>query len=262
MSIDYLSHLAQDSQRFAEVLTSLDKDTRVPSCPDWNVSDLVWHLAEVQHFWARIVGERCLDPRSIKAPNLVRPGGWADLRQLGLKQSSALLEALRQTPPETPAWTWSAEQTAGFSYRRQAHEALIHRVDAELAASDRTPLDVDLATDGIDEALRIMLSRGPDWAELTAQADSTARIQATDTGASWVVGLGRFVGTSPKGRRFDEPTLILHDDVDQAVSATITSTAGDLDCWLWNRPCLGELSRDGDQSALDRVQEVIAVGIT
>ena len=33
----------------------------MPSCPDWNADDLLWHLAEVQWFWATIVRERVTD---------------------------------------------------------------------------------------------------------------------------------------------------------------------------------------------------------
>ena len=42
----------------------------------------------------------------------------------------------RRADPAEPAWTWSAEQTVGFTLRRQAHEALIHRLDAEQTAGD------------------------------------------------------------------------------------------------------------------------------
>ena len=41
--------------------------------------------------------------------------------------------------------------------RRQPHEALIHRVDAELAAGAPTGLDEALATDGVDEILTVMI---------------------------------------------------------------------------------------------------------
>jgi hypothetical protein len=48
---------------------------------------------------------------------------------------------LAATAPSTPAWTWSEDHTVGFIRRRQAHEALIHRIDAEQAAGDRTGMD-------------------------------------------------------------------------------------------------------------------------
>ncbi len=48
---------------------------------------------------------------------------------------------------------WADDKTAGYIARRQAHEALVHRLDAELTVGDRTPLDPRLAADGVDEAL-------------------------------------------------------------------------------------------------------------
>ena len=46
---------------------------------------------------------------------------------------------------------WSTEQTVGFPFRRQAAEALIHRLDAEQTADRVTLLDPELAADGVDE---------------------------------------------------------------------------------------------------------------
>ena len=44
---------------------------------------------------------------------------------------------------------WADDKTVGYIRRRQAHEALIHRLDAELTAGAVTPLDPDLAADGV-----------------------------------------------------------------------------------------------------------------
>ena len=62
------------------------------------------------------------------------PTSYADALTAFDEASSGLVAALRDADPADPAWTWSKEQTVGFILRRQAHEALIHRLDAELAA--------------------------------------------------------------------------------------------------------------------------------
>ncbi len=55
---------------------------------------------------------------------------------------------------DDPAHTWwPPDQTAGFWLRRIAHETAIHRRDMESAAREPTPVDDELAVDGIDEAL-------------------------------------------------------------------------------------------------------------
>ena len=55
----------------AEVARQVPLDTPVPTCPDWSVADLVWHLTEVQHFWTHIVTNRPDGPDSDEEP--VRP---------------------------------------------------------------------------------------------------------------------------------------------------------------------------------------------
>ena len=40
----------------------------VPGCPGWSLADLVWHLAEVQHFWAWVVRTRAADTSAYSEP--------------------------------------------------------------------------------------------------------------------------------------------------------------------------------------------------
>jgi len=56
--LDYLLHLARESARFAAALHEVPSDARVESCPDWNADDLLWHLGEVQWFWATVVRQK------------------------------------------------------------------------------------------------------------------------------------------------------------------------------------------------------------
>ena len=66
--------------------------------------------------------------------------------------SQALVAALREADPDDAAWTWSKDQTVGFILRRQAHEALIHRLDAELTATGHfSELEPALAADGVEK---------------------------------------------------------------------------------------------------------------
>ena len=65
--------------------------------------------------------------------------------------------ALAGTADDVTVWTWlDTDHSVGFVRRRQAHEALIHRLDAELTAGVVTELDAGLATDGVLEAIEWM----------------------------------------------------------------------------------------------------------
>ena len=168
---DYIAFLDSESARFVSLLADADPAARVPSCPDWDAADLLWHLTEVQWFWGSIVGRALSDPQAAQDDKPDRPDDYPALLDLQRRATERLLAAVSAGDDSDPMWTWFDEdQTRGFIRRRQAHEALIHRLDAEQVVGDVTPLDARLATDGIDEALRIMFGGTPDWAEFRWEA--------------------------------------------------------------------------------------------
>ena len=192
----YRDHIVAESRRFRDVLADCDPKAHVPGCPDWNAADLLWHLAGVQHFWATIVTNRPAGPDGIEE-DLPRPDGYEALLSGFDTESAALVAALDAADAAEPAWTWSPEQTVGFIFRRQAHEALIHRLDAEQTAHEAiSPLDQELAADGVHEALSVMFGGYPPWGTFTP-LEHYVRIDITDTGHSIWVQLGQFTGTDP-----------------------------------------------------------------
>jgi len=263
-TLDYLDHLAHDSARFLEVLRQVPSGARVPTCPDWDADDLLWHLSEVQWFWSAIVARGLTAHADVAAlDNGGRPDGRDGLLAFFGSASADLHRHLSAASPDTPAWTWAEEQSVGFIRRRQAHEALIHRLDAELTAGDRTPMDADLCTDGVDEVLRIMYARVPRWGRFTADPTQTVRVRTTDTDSSWLVTLGQLTGTEDDGTVHDEPGLdVAVLDTGERTAATVSGAAADLDCWLWHRPPVGEIERAGDPQVLQRVDRTIAPGIS
>jgi uncharacterized protein (TIGR03083 family) len=262
--LDYLDHLARESARFAAVLRDTNPDAAVPTCPDWDADDLIWHLADVQWFWGTLVREKVTeDERAEGLDHPPRPDERGALLDFYDQASRDLGEALAATAPDSPTWTWSQDQTAGFIRRRQAHEALIHRVDAELTAGDRTPLDPALSADGVDEVLRVMYGGVPTWGEFTPEHASTIRVHATDAGATWFLTLGNFVGTDPDdGTTIDESDLrVAATDPGGPAAAELRGSAADLNCWLWHRPADGEVARSGDEKVLAAFDATIAPGI-
>lgn len=260
--LDYLGHLARESARFGEALRDAPDGDRVPTCPGWDAVDLLWHLAEVQWFWAGVVRLGLLEDADVQQLEAQRPTDRPGVHAFFERASRDLLAALTAASPDDPAWTWSTDHTVGFIRRRQAHEALIHRLDAELTVGRRTPMDPRLCADGVDEALRVMYGGQPSWGSFTPTDDRTVRVVATDTEDSWLVTLGRFAGTDPDGGAIDEPDLrVATTDWGGDAAATVTGAAADLDCWLWHRPTVGTLDRAGDAAVLETFESITAVGI-
>lgn len=263
-TLDFLAHLDAESERFGDLLAGADLMQPVPTCPDWTAGDLFWHLTEVQWFWGTIVRERLGDPGTTEGRRPERPTDLDSLCHLFATVSTGLHDVLADASDDTPVWTWADDKSVGFVRRRQAHEALIHRIDAELATGngpdDWASVDAELASDGVDEALRIMLGGVPDWGTLELDGRS-ARIEATDTGASWNLVLGHFTGTHPpSGTYCDEDAFDVTDEQVQP-AAVVRGGAADLDCWLWGRPGGDRLERTGDDAVLQHIQRAVDQGI-
>jgi len=258
----YLDHLRRDTARFAEALAATPDDAPVPTCPDWTCLDLLWHLGEVQWFWGNVVARRLRTDGDVDGVEPERPTGRTSVTQFSTSSGAALADALAVAEPSQPCWTWMGEQDAAWVARRQAHEALIHRVDAEATAGAISPLDPALALDGVDEVLRVMYGGVPTWGTFTADPAATVRVTATDSGATWFLTCGTFVGTAPTGEEVDAADLRVADtDLGASAAAQIRGTAADLDCWLWHRPPFGEVEQTGDAGVLATFNSTIAPGI-
>lgn len=265
----YLDHIRSESARFRAVLADTNPTAPVPTAPEWTAADLLWHVAaEVQHFWTYVLESRPAAPTEETYTELERPEGvsYQDLLAHFDDLNARFIKTLEETGPEEPAWSWSQDQTAGFTYRRQAHEILIHRLDAELTADAVTPLDPALAADGIDELLDVFYGGKPEWATFEG-SDHYIRIDTVDADTQTWVQLGVVSGTRPNGDLLeDEPDLsvVSADTVPAGTepAAVIAGTAGDLNAWLWRRRDDEGIKVAGDKDIYDRFRALTNQPIT
>lgn len=259
-SLPYLDHLALESARFRAVLTAAPEGARVPTCPDWDADDLLAHLADVQWFWGEIAERRATsasDIQALESARPERPPDRAGLLALFDRASDRLHRVLSQTPPETALWMWADDHSAAYVMRRQAHEALIHRIDAELTAgAERAPVACRLAADGVDEALRVMRGFTAEEGLAASPTAGPVTVSVVDGMHAWTVTAVRVTGRDRDGHRWDESALTVVDGPAPSV-AEICGTAADLDCWLWNRPPADALTFTGDEPALAAVRSVV-----
>ncbi|MCW2532259.1 MAG: uncharacterized protein JWP62_1829 [Blastococcus sp.] len=220
---EYLPVLQKTDARFddaaAEALLAHGWSAHVPGCPGWKLSDLVRHLAEVQHFWAWVVRTRATGPADYP-----RPPRHPEDELLGyLAAAHAELEtALAGADPAERVWTWAPQQDVAFVLRRQVHEAVVHTVDAEQVLGDVRPIPARIGLDGLDEWLEVMVPGAlPDGPPPSAHP---VVLHAVDADAERTL----FPGTRP------------------FPIATMTGTAGDLLLAVWRRVPLEVLTVDGD----------------
>ncbi len=258
---DYLRHIRDESKRFRDVLAECDPGAVVPSCPDWDAGDLLWHLAGVQWFWARTVRTRPAPPDQT-AEGLARPATYDGVLAAFDEYSALLVGELEAADPADAAWTWSTEQTVGFTFRRQAHEALIHRLDAELTAGQVTALDPALAADGVEECLDVMFGGCPPWG-LFSPLPHYVRVDITDRGASVWVQIGRFAGTNPDDDvHYDDDDISVVADPGTEADAVVSGPAGALDAWLWRRGDDSQIRVSGDRAVYDHFRLAVNHPIT
>ncbi len=233
----YLEHLAHDGRRMAELARG-DLDVAVPTCPDWKLVDLIEHTGFVHRWQTATVRDR---PETFPDPPTWRFGpadgeSWSDWFQAGVDEAARVLGAVE---PDEPRWTWfPPDQTAGFFHRRIAQETLVHRLDAELAATGTvTPVDPELAVDGIDERFDVFVpAAGP---TTVGGNGETVHLHATDADGEWLVTM--------------QPETVTVERAHAKGDAALRASASDLLLYVWGRDPVGDVEVFGDASIKDRL---------
>jgi uncharacterized protein (TIGR03083 family) len=214
-------------------------DATVPSCPDWQVADLIGHVGRLHRWVAGIVTAGGVDPAdhwSDAEPPA--PGERLDWFEEGV---DLVTDVLRRVEPATPAWSWTTDNSAGFWARRQSNETAVHRWDGQLAAGAPQPIDHALAVDGIDEFFMLI----PFWrgaSQLPGTGESM-HLHCTDGEGEWLARLGA------------DGVVVTREHAKG--DAALRATASDLMLFLYGRRDASAGEVLGDRSVLDRWQQLV-----
>ncbi len=263
-SLDFDVHLDGNTRRFLLVVSNAVAadvgvlDRAVPSCPDWRLADLVWHLAEVQDFWSFILSNEGADPSTYDRATRPDDALLVDFLAARLKR----LQVSLQRPDSDSCWSWSPSGgTVAWVRRRQAQEALIHRVDAELTVNNRSSVDEELAADGIDELMQVMLGADalPNWATFTA---APGLVTLDSDAKQWTVEICHVKGTSPEGTELDDRAVRLvnpePDLIDDQTHTVVSGSSAQLLLWLWGRTERTNLTTSGNANRADDLRSIAA----
>ncbi|MDG4790339.1 maleylpyruvate isomerase N-terminal domain-containing protein [Micromonospora sp. WMMD1102] len=254
-----LECLAADQARLRQVAAT-DLAAAVPACPDWTVADLVRHVAVTY-----LHKVECM--RTGRIPSSWPPDVSAE-EPLPLfdRACRALGTEFDGRDPAALAPTWyDPDQTVGFWLRRMTQETVIHRVDMELATGRSVAeIPADLATDGIDEVLRLFLGyRSRRWPEDFAEVlpESAVEILAAAGPASWLVRLGPEGATVAPDRAVALGATIPaapSRSASAGPAATVSASPDRMLLWLWRRRADDAIGWSGDRAAVDRLRLALA----
>ena len=100
----------------------------------------------------------------------------------------ALVEALASVDLDAPTWhPFPVAQVGRVWPRRQAHETVVHRWDAEAAVGPPSPIDPELASDGIDEYFEIAAAPARSCASNAQLPPGSFHVHCTDVAGEWLV---------------------------------------------------------------------------
>jgi len=239
---EFVETLDREGRLLAGAAEAAGTDAKVPTCPEWQVRDLLRHTGMVHRWAAAFVAEG----HTSYHPD----GGLPDLDGAELLTwfragHRYLVDTLASAPPDVQCWHFlPAPSPLAFWARRQAHETTVHRVDAESARGGPPgKISPAFAVDGVDELLRGFHARSR--SRVRSEEPRVLRVRATDADdAVWTVRLSQ------------EPPAAVRDEAGEA-DCEVTGTAGQLYLALWNRLPLPAVTGDAGVAALWREKSAV-----
>jgi uncharacterized protein (TIGR03083 family) len=178
---EFFAEIRSSTRTLADIVRTQDPDLPIATCPDWSLRGLAAHLGQIHRWAAEIVRTRAAQRIPFDAvPDSQYPDERAAQPAWLTGGADRLIAAIAEAG-SAQVWAFGRMAPATSWARRQAHETMVHRVDAELAAERAAVLDPAMAADGIDEWLWLL--RGPRRPPLGAArlpVDAVLQMRAAD----------------------------------------------------------------------------------
>ena len=154
----YVAEIEASTAGLAEILAEYDQSLPIPTCPEWTLRQLVTHVGRAHRWAAEITRTRSDAFIPFRAvPDGKLPDDRAEQPAWLRAGAARIVDAVREAGSDL-VWSFTGPVPAGFWIRRMAHETLVHRADAQLAAgAEPEPvIEAEVAADAIDEWLMLL----------------------------------------------------------------------------------------------------------
>ncbi|MFD8999427.1 maleylpyruvate isomerase family mycothiol-dependent enzyme [Streptomyces sp. NPDC059582] len=258
---EFVKFVDHEGRALAAAAEAAGVDASVPTCPGWQVRNLLRHTGAVHRWAASFVAEEHTSPRPIGDPPDL---DGAELLAWYRDSHRLLVDTLAAAPADTAAWTFHpapAPSPLFFWARRQAHETAVHRYDVESALGGTPgPVTARFAADGIDELLRGFHARSR--SRVRTEAPRVLRVRVFDAAPEADLDLdpGATRAADPEAvwtvRLSPEPPVTTRDEAGDA-DCELAGTAEQLYLALWNRRPVPNVTGDASLAALWREKSAI-----
>lgn len=191
--------IVEHTQRLAESAAATHPDTAVPTTPEWTVKDLVEHVGQTQHWVAEIVERRISDPTQLPTDVAVLPPDHRDWPAWLTESAQRVASACSDDALEAQVFNAAGDDRSGtqFWLTSSVNEAVLHGVDAAIAAGRTADIEPDVAAALISNHLAMLTS--PTWG--LRRAESAQALRGTGQILQWEAADGGawYVERRPEG---------------------------------------------------------------
>ncbi len=178
---EYLAILRREGDAFADSVAQA-MNAPVASCEPWVGVDLLWHMIEVHYSWKFIAHTHLMNPADYVPRSKPADDDLLSEYRTGLND---LIDVLSSLDPARSCWTCAGVQDIAWVIRRMAHETAVHAWDAHVSAGIRPEIEAELASDGIDEFVHVMVKSNV--RENEGALSGSVHIHCTDVDGEWLI---------------------------------------------------------------------------
>ncbi|WP_433758352.1 maleylpyruvate isomerase family mycothiol-dependent enzyme [Nocardia sp. CA-135398] len=206
--------LLDEIDLLADLYRSADPKTPIPTCPDWNLANLIAHVGGGNRWAAAMIADLATEFLEFeRVPDIRRPRDLDAADRWLRAGARAVIDSIDTVGSDVPVWTpFGSARPAEWWVRRRLHEASVHRADALLALDRELDIAPEIAADGLSEFLEIV-EKGPRF-ETPLDEGASLRLRAIDTDDTWTI------------LRYGD--TITWSDSQAPASLTVQGTAADL----------------------------------